>query len=223
MRSVWPSPLIRRSGPYPASPRTSAIASRRGSSTMRTCPRRSSASLRRTCSAAGGSVRCPHHGSYNPSSYHCGTVWAVEQSTIAFGLRRFGFDDRALELTKAVFDLAQLYPDYRIPECVGGDARDQRPTPGAYPHANTPQLWNATVFPLLVHTMLGLQPLAPLETLVVAPDLPTWLPEVVLSDLRIGAATANVRFWRGQNGHSHAEIVEKKGTIRLIHQPPPES
>jgi glycogen debranching enzyme len=163
------------------------------------------------------------HGSYNPLSYHCGTVWAVEQSTIAFGLRRFGFDARARELTTAVFDLAQLYPEYRIPECVGGDARDDRPTPGAYPHANTPQLWNATAFPLLVHTMLGLQPLAPLETLVVAPDLPTWLPEVVLSNLRIGAATATIRFWRGENGYSHAEIVEKKGTLRLIHQPPPES
>src|SRR5439155_10559156 len=93
------------------------------------------------------------HAFYNPLSYHRGTVWAVEQATIAFGLKRFGFDDRALELTKALFDLAQLYPDYRIPECVGGDARGDRPTPGAYPHANTPQLWNATVFPLLVHTL----------------------------------------------------------------------
>jgi glycogen debranching enzyme len=163
------------------------------------------------------------HGSYNPLSYHCGTVWAVEQSTIAFGLRRFGFDERALQLTRAVFDLAELYPDYRIPECVGGDAREHRPTPGAYPHANTPQLWNATVFPLLVHTMLGLQPLAPLDTLVVAPALPAWLPEIVLNDLRVGSAIAKVRFWRGEKGRSHAEILEKKGTLHLIHQQPPES
>src|SRR5438105_2713177 len=163
------------------------------------------------------------HGSYNPLSYHRGTVWAVEQATIAFGLRRFGFDDRALELSKALFDLAQLYPDYRIPECVGGDAREDRPTPGAYPHANAPQLWNATVFPLLVHTMLGLQPLAPLDTLVVAPALPVWLREIVLSDLRLGSATATVRFWRSENGRSHAEILEKAGTLHLIHQQPPES
>jgi glycogen debranching enzyme len=163
------------------------------------------------------------HASYNPLSYHCGTVWAVEQSTIAFGLRRFGFDARASELTKAMFDLAQLYPEHRIPECVGGDARNDRPTPSAYPHANAPQLWNATVFPLLVHTMLGLQPLAPLETLVVAPDLPAWLPEIVLSNLRLGAATARIRFWRGDNGRSHAEILEKQGTLHLVHQQPPES
>jgi glycogen debranching enzyme len=163
------------------------------------------------------------HGSYNPLSYHCGTVWAVEQSTIAFGLRRFGFDERARQLTSAMFDLAQLYPEYRIPECVGGDTREDRPTPGAYPHANAPQLWNATLFPLLIHTILGLQPVAPLDTLVVAPDLPEWLPEIVLNDLQVGGAKANVRFWRGEHGRSHAEILERHGTLHLIHQQPPES
>ena len=34
------------------------------------------------------------HRAYNPLSYHLGTVWAVEQATIVFGLRRFGFDAR---------------------------------------------------------------------------------------------------------------------------------
>jgi len=163
------------------------------------------------------------HGSYNPLSYHCGTVWAVEQATIAFGLRRFGFDERALALAKALFDLAQLYPDYRIPECVGGVAREDSPTPGAYPHANTPQLWNATAFPLVVHTMLGLQPVAPLDMLVVAPHLPEWLPEIVVHGLQIGGATAALRFWRGENGRSHAEVLEKRGTFHLVHQQPPES
>ena len=46
------------------------------------------------------------HRAYNPLSYHLGTVWAVEQATIAFGLRRFGFNARALELAQALFDLA---------------------------------------------------------------------------------------------------------------------
>jgi hypothetical protein len=35
------------------------------------------------------------HAFYNPLSYHRGTVWTVEQATIVFGLRRFGFDARA--------------------------------------------------------------------------------------------------------------------------------
>jgi glycogen debranching enzyme len=163
------------------------------------------------------------HIAYNPLSYHCGSVWAVEQATIVFGLRRFGFDAEALQLTRALFDLAKLYPAHRIPETVGGYARGDRATPGAYPQANTPQLWNASAFPLLVHTMLGLQPVAPLHLLVVTPDLPEWMPEAVLHDLRLGESTATIRFWRGEHGHSHAEIVKSTGTFRLLVQPPPES
>ena len=161
--------------------------------------------------------------SYNPLSYHLGTVWPVEQATIAFGLRRFGFDARALELARALFDLAQLYPDYRIPECVGGYARGERPFPGAYPRANTPQLWNASAFPLLVHTILGLQPVAPLDLLVIDPVLPSWLPEIVIRGLRLGHATATIRFWRDDGGDSHAEVLHKRGSLHLIKQPPPES
>jgi glycogen debranching enzyme len=121
----------------------------------------------------------------NPDAVvHLGTVWAVEQATIAFGLRRFGFDTRALEIAHALFDLAEQYPEYRIPECIGGYPRGETGGPGAYPRANTPQLWNASVFPLLIHTMLGFQPVALLDALFVDPVLPTWLPELVVHDLR---------------------------------------
>jgi glycogen debranching enzyme len=161
--------------------------------------------------------------SYNPLEYHLGSIWAVESATIVFGLRRFGFDARALELSRALFDLAALYPEYRIPECVGGYARGERPVPGAYPRANTPQLWNASGFGLLVHSLVGFQPVAPLELLVVDPVLPTWLPEIVVHNLRLAGATATIRFWRDDNGGSHAEVLHKCGTLRLLKQPPLES
>ncbi len=156
-------------------------------------------------------------------SYHLGTVWAVEQATIAFGLRRFGFDTRAGEIAQALFDLAQLYPEFRIPECIGGYPRHDGGGPGAYPRANTPQLWNASAFPLLIHSLLGFQPVAPLETLFVDPVLPTWLPELVVQDLRLAGATASLRFWRDGSGASHGEILDKRGTFRMVKQPPPES
>jgi glycogen debranching enzyme len=156
-------------------------------------------------------------------SYHLGTVWAVEQATIAFGLRRFGFDTRALEIAHALFDLAEQYPEYRIPECIGGYPRGETGGPGAYPRANTPQLWNASVFPLLIHTMLGFQPVALLDTLFVDPVLPTWLPELVVHDLRLAGATVTLRFWRDSSGSSHGEVLHKRGTFRLVKQPPLES
>jgi glycogen debranching enzyme len=164
-----------------------------------------------------------NHRAYNPLSYHLGTVWAVEQATIAFGLRRFGFNARALEIAGALFELADLYPEWRIPECIGGFPRHETEAPGAYPRANTPQLWNASAFPLLIHTILGFQPVGPLETLVVDPVLPTWLAEVIVRDLRLGDAKATLRFWRDDGGSSHVEILHRQGTFRVIKQPPPES
>ena len=37
----------------------------------------------------------------------------------------------------------------------------------------------------MIHSMLGLQPVAMLDTLFVDPVLPTWLPELVVHDLRL--------------------------------------
>lgn len=164
-----------------------------------------------------------NHAFYNPLSYHRGTVWAVEQASIIFGLRRFGFNARSLDLTRALFDLALLYPEHRIPECVGGYARGDRPVPGAYPRANSPQLWNATAFPLAVQTMLGLLPLAPVETLVLDPVLPYWIPELVLHDLRVGQARVTLRFRRDAAGHSKWEVLHLHGTLHILRQPPVES
>ena len=164
-----------------------------------------------------------NHQYYNPLSYHRGTVWAVEQATTAFGLRRFGFDARALDLAEGLFALAQLYPEFRIPECVGGYARGEDLMPGAYPRANTPQLWNATAFPLLVQTMLGLVPLAALNSLFVDPALPPWLPELTVRDLRVGTATVTLHFVRKDNGESDWDVVSKRGTLHVVRQPAPES
>jgi glycogen debranching enzyme len=163
------------------------------------------------------------HVYYDPLSYHRGSVWGVEQATIVFGLRRFGFDARAMELTRALFDLAQLYPDYRIPECVGGYARTERPVPGAYPRSNTPQLWNATAFPLVVQALLGVLPLAPASTRMIDPVLPEWLPHVILRRLRVGDATATLEFRRRRDGTVDWHVLDAQGKLRIIRQPPPES
>lgn len=163
------------------------------------------------------------HAYYNPLSYHRGTVWAVEQATILFGLRRFGYDARAQDLSQALFELAQLYPDYRIPECIGGQPRGERSTPAAYPQANTPQLWNATAFPLVVQTLFGIVPFAHYELLFVDPVLPSWLPELIVRNVRVGQAVVTLRAWRTDDGTTDFEVLHKRGTLRVVRQPPPES
>jgi glycogen debranching enzyme len=163
------------------------------------------------------------HAFYNPLSYHRGTVWAVEQATTIFGLRRYGFDAQALDLTQALYELALLYPEFRIPECVGGYARSERPVPGAYPRANTPQLWNATAFTLAVQTMLGLVPIGALNTLIVDPALPAWIPDLILHDLRVRDAKATLRFRRDADGGSTWDVLHQQGKLHIVRQPAPES
>jgi glycogen debranching enzyme len=163
------------------------------------------------------------HQYYNPVSYHRGTVWPVEQATIVFGLRRFGFDSRAHDLARAMVDLAQLYPEYRIPECVGGFTRAEQPSPGAYPQANAPQLWNASAFPLIVQSLMGILPLAHYEMLIVDPVLPDWIPEIVIRNLRVGHASLTLRAWRAESGKTEFDVLNKQGTLRVVRQPPLES
>jgi glycogen debranching enzyme len=58
------------------------------------------------------------HPSYNPLSYHLGSVWAVENATICFALRRYGFDAEAARIAEGLFDLARTYTAWRIPETL---------------------------------------------------------------------------------------------------------
>ena len=44
--------------------------------------------------------------------------------------------------------------------------------------------------------MLGLYPYAPLNLLLLDPHLPTWLPDVVVRNLHVGAAVIDLRFHR---------------------------
>jgi hypothetical protein len=76
---------------------------------------------------------------------------------------------------------------------------------------------------MLIQSLLGLQPVAPLSLLVIDPVLPEWLPEVILEGLRLGGATATLRFWRTEKGDAHGEILDKRGTLHLVRQPPLES
>jgi glycogen debranching enzyme len=159
------------------------------------------------------------HRHYDPVSYHRGSVWAVEQATILFGLRRYGFDARAHDLAEGLFSLARLYPAYRIPETLGGHARGTRPAPGAYPQANSPQLWNATAFPLMVQSLLGMVPWAAAHTVFVDPALPHWLPDLTLEQLRVGDSAVSIRFFRRPDGSSDYDVTHRQGAVHIVRQP----
>jgi glycogen debranching enzyme len=156
---------------------------------------------------------------FNPIGYHTGSVWPHDTSLIAAGLKRYGFDDESNRLVGHVFQAAQHFPDYRLPELFCGFDRDQSALPVPYPVACSPQAWAAGASFLFVETMLGLRANAGARELELQhPNLPDWLGKVTLTNLRIGDASVDLLFhrWRGTTS---AEVLRKVGdlsvTIRL--------
>ncbi len=65
-----------------------------------------------------------------------------------------------------------------------------------YLGANVPQAWAAGSVFSLVQAMIGFQPDAPNERLLLDPSLPDWLPDLTLRGLRVGRAVFDIRFRR---------------------------
>jgi glycogen debranching enzyme len=156
---------------------------------------------------------------YNPIGYHTGSVWPHDTSLIAAGLKRYGFQDESNRLVGHVFQAAQHFDQYRLPELFCGFDRDESSLPVPYPVACSPQAWAAGASFLFLETMLGLRPHAPSGELELHhPNLPDWLGKVTLNNLRIGEASVDLLFhrWRGTTS---AEVLRKVGdlsvTIRL--------
>jgi hypothetical protein len=74
-----------------------------------------------------------------------------------------------------------------------------------------------------VQALLGLFPAVPLKTLIVDPHLPPWLPEITLHDLRVGEATATIRFFRDSKGKSDYRVTDCRGPLHVYWQPSPSS
>ncbi len=154
------------------------------------------------------------HPAFNPFGYHIGSVWPASNSMIGFGLKRYGFNAQLHRLAKGIFDTTRIFDLDRLPEVFGGQARDRRhPHPGIYPQACSPQAWSAGAIALLVQSMLGLLPVAPRHTLIIDPDLPEWLPELSLTNIRIGNARLGLRFRRDGSGYTHHEIIDQQGPL----------
>jgi hypothetical protein len=69
--------------------------------------------------------------------------------------------------------------------------------------------------------MLGLYPYAPLNMLLVDPQMPEWLPEITLENLRVGDAAVSIRFYRTKDGEGDYEVLDKRGSLHILRQPSP--
>ncbi|HZY65700.1 MAG: amylo-alpha-1,6-glucosidase [Actinomycetota bacterium] len=111
-------------------------------------------------------------GGYDPESYHNGSVWPHDNALIAEGLRRYGFREEASRIARALLEAAPHF-GYRLPELFAGYQREAGSGPTEIPRSCSPQAWAAGAVPLLVRTMLGLEPVPENRKLSNNPCLPT--------------------------------------------------
>ena len=153
------------------------------------------------------------HPAYNPFSYHNGSVWPHDNGIIALGLKRYGFGAEAARVARGINDAAGAFPGHQVPELFAGIDRVVAPFPVPYLGTNVPQAWAAGSAFALLQAMLGLEPDAPNRRLVIDPDLPDWLPDVTLRQLRLGRDSLDIRFWRDGPLTRHAVLSGDPGCV----------
>ncbi len=148
----------------------------------------------------------------NPIGYHLGTVWPHDNSIIAAGFRRDGFDREAVQVLDGIVQAARYFEHYRLPEVFAGFSRKQFTLPVRYPVACHPQAWAAGAVPFMLTSLLGLIPDAFSSRLrVVRPVLPEGVNELQFNRIRVGGASVDLRFRRSGGGVVHVGVHKRGG------------
>ena len=148
---------------------------------------------------------------YNPMSYHRGSVWPHDNSLIAFGMARYGYKQEASAIFSALFETSLHFREYRLPELFCGNQRHHRDEPVQYPVSCSPQAWASGAPILILTALLGLEPDASNgELRIVNPRLPEFLTFLEVRDLRIGQSRIDLDFLR-QGDRTFCRVVGLKG------------
>ena len=155
---------------------------------------------------------------YNPVGYHLGTVWPHDTAMIAYGLRKYGFDEDFNRVFEALLEAAAAADGYRLPELFAGFGRTEFETPVPYPVACQPQAWAAGSIPYLTCAGLGLLADGLEGRLrVVRPSLPHWLSRVEVRNLRLAGSRIDLLFERaGTDGQVALTDARIEGDVEVV-------
>jgi glycogen debranching enzyme len=152
-------------------------------------------------------------GTYNPMSYHNGSVWPHDTSLCVLGLKRYGYDREAAAVAAGVFAAASHFEIARLPELFCGYSKAEG-SPVEYPVACSPQAWAAAAPITLLQAVLGLAPDAASGVLRLRPHLPELLGRLSVRGLRVGNALVDLDVTRDA-----CRATVREGTLNVIVEP----
>ena len=149
---------------------------------------------------------------FNPMSYHNGSVWPHDNSLIVAGMAAIGQGGIGSQVFGELLDVALTDPDLRLPELFCGFPRAGATldAPIPYPVSCVPQAWAAGAIPYMLMALLGLRISDDGREITVAPELPVSLDWVEITGLRAGGKDVTIRVRREADSYS----VEGSGPVR---------
>ncbi len=137
-----------------------------------------------------------NHPSYNPFSYQNGSVWPHDMASSRSDFGAMDLLRRPLVLQRGLAKPEAILWSIRCQSCTPGFSENSLGFPVQYLGANVPQAWAAGSAFSFLQALLGLVPDAPNSRLYIDPALPDWLPDVRLTNLRVGAQPLDIQFFR---------------------------
>ncbi len=127
-----------------------------------------------------------------------------------------GFRAPALQVMTSLFEAALNFRDYRLPELFCGVQRREQDEPVQYPVSCSPQAWASGSWFLMLTSILGLRPSAPRNILnIFNPQLPAWLEQFQLRNLRVGNSRVDLDFTR-RGERTFCNVVRISGEKLLV-------
>lgn len=134
---------------------------------------------------------------FNPMSYHRGSVWPHDNALIAYGMAGYGLRQESARIAAALYDAALYFRGYRLPELFCGVERRRHDEPVQYPVSCSPQAWASGAPYLLMRATLGFRVDASTHDLkIVNPHLPPFLNRLEVKNMRIGNSHVSLEFLR---------------------------
>jgi glycogen debranching enzyme len=154
--------------------------------------------------------------SYNPLSYHNGSVWPHDNSLIMEGFRYYGLGGPLLRTADAMFGVLEASEDFRLPELFCGFRRRGDTPPVPYEVACKPQAWAAGSAFLMLKAMLGLSKEPDQNYIVLSsPILPGKIGELEVKGLSGKDWELDLRFRRSSGGTA-VDVTRRHGAVRVL-------
>jgi glycogen debranching enzyme len=150
-------------------------------------------------------------------SYHNGSVWPHDNALIGLGFSLYGMKEQTCKILHGLFEASRYVELRRMPELFCGfHKRPDGSGPTLYPVACAPQAWSAGSVFLLLKAALGLEVRA-LERQIYfsKPHLPLNLDEVIIENLRIGDASADLLI-RREGSSVDVKLLRQRGDIEVL-------